>query len=236
MKYLMVLSVILVSTITTTAQDFRDKRVVVVEGVAEAIIEPDEAVVSLGVVTEGKDVHEVKAENIAGVQQLIGTLTRRGILMKDIKTSTLKLEPVYDYKENRNRKFVKYIMRNVITVKIRKLESLNDIISMSADNGSNVIESIRFVVSNREAILDSLRIEAAKSAKIKADHLAAAVGAKLGNPLNISENGNGVQFNGAEYGWSQGGIVNTRMKEDGPMVSAGSIQLKSTVNATFELE
>lgn len=232
MKSMILIALMLLVSVGVYAQDFRDKRVVSVEGVAEAFVAPDRASVTLGVETEGKDAKLVKSDNDKRVRLLISSLTKLGIEMKDIQTSTLRLDPVYNYRPEGKREFIKFTMRNMVHITIRDLQKLDEVVSLSVESGGNVLDEVSFSVSNSKQLTDSLRIEAAKDAKRKAEQLAIAVGVRIGKPLSISESGN---YQPPVPMYKARGMM--AMEADGaPTISTGTMMMRSTVNATFELE
>lgn len=207
-------------------------RSVNVEGAAERRIVPDKAIIELGVETEGKDATEVKADNDKRMRSILASLQRIGIPEADIQTSMLQLNPQYSWDPNGKREFLKYVMTNKVTVTLKNLAKVQDVISKSIEQGGNTLGDISFVASNSTAIQDSLRIEAAKNAKKKASDLATAVGAKVGKPLSITEQNSyqpPVPMYRAMKAMDSGA-------ESTSTVSAGEILIRVTVSASFELE
>lgn len=221
---------LMVSPIMAQQADLR--RMVSVEGEAEAFIVPDRASVTIGVETEGSDVKKIKAENDKRVRALFTALKALGIDEKDVQTSNLQIEPVYNYRPDSKRELVKYVMRNVVHVTVRDLEKVEGVVDAGVDGGVNVLNSVEFETSKSKSIRDSLRIAAAKDAQRKAGDLATAVGAKVGKPVSISESG-GYQ---PQPMYRAKAMMMAADAESGTPVSAGQMVVRVTVNAVFELE
>lgn len=217
----------------THAQQVDLRRMVTVEGEAEAFVPPDRASVELGVETEGKDADDVKADNDKVMRQLIAELKKAGIDPLDMQTSMVALQPVYNWRQDGVREFVKFQMRNTLYVTVKDLVKLDKVMSVSIDVGGNVMQNINFTLSSAKAVRDDLRVQAARDAKRKAEALATAVGSRAGKPLTIIAN----EYNPQPYmmrDMAMGKVAN--QQEGGPTVATGQLHMRVTVNATFELE
>jgi uncharacterized protein YggE len=208
------------------------RRMITVEGEAEAFLTPDRASVMIGVETDGKDVAAIKKDNDRRVRGIFDALVKLGIDRKDIMTSDLSIQPVYNWKQDGRRELVKYQMRNVVTITVRDLAKLEDVINVGVAEGSNLLDNVSFSVSNAKAVRDSLRTAAAKDAKAKADALAGALGARATKPLSVNEHG----------GYNQPVPMYKAMRsmsaeaDGGTPVSAGQMSMRVTLSVTFEME
>lgn len=230
-------TLILLCVITTqlAAQSYDPRRTVTVTGEAETRVVPDRASVTLGVETEGKVVADVKKENDEKVRAMLKALQGIGILEKDIQTSQLSIEPRYNYKQDGTREFLGYTMRNTVFVSIKDLSKVDAVVGTSVNLGSNVLNNIDFHFSETKRVADSLRISAAKDAKVKAEALAAAVNARVTRVISLSESGY-QQPPIPMFNKAANMLMRAPMDEGGPTVSAGQLIIRSTVNAVFEVE
>ncbi|MDZ4745000.1 MAG: SIMPL domain-containing protein [bacterium] len=230
----LVTCLVLVSFATIAhAQQVDLRRMVTVEGEAEAFFAPDRASVELGVETEGKDAEDVKADNDKVMRKLIAELKKAGIDQLDIQTSMVALQPIYNWKPDGQREFVKFQMRNTLHVTVKDLAKLDAVMGVSIDVGGNILQNINFTLSTAKTVRDDLRVQAARDAKRKAEALAAAVGARAGKPLTIIANEYYPQpMMQREMMMSK----NQMADEGGPTVATGQLHMRVTVNATFELE
>src|SRR5690242_3940874 len=64
-------------------------------------VEPNIAIIYLGVVTENTNLEEAEKENTLKSQAIINGLYNLNIQKKDIQTSTYSIEPQYDYVDNK---------------------------------------------------------------------------------------------------------------------------------------
>jgi uncharacterized protein len=72
-------------------------------------------------------------------------------------------------------------------VRSRDLQDLGEVIDTAVEAGGNVVEGIRFEVSNRSRLLDQAREAAMAEARRKAEQLANAAGASIDQVLTIEE-------------------------------------------------
>lgn len=210
------------------AQD-DDRRTITMTGSAEARIDPDQVIVRVGVVTEGRTVQAAKELNDTRSRAVLTLLANNGVPARDIQTSNLSIEPVYDY-SSKSRKLLHYQMANTVTVTVRKLTSLEKILDDVLTDGANVLDNIQFVVSNQRAISDSLRIEATRNAKTKAAAVAEALGMRLGKPIVVSTEQSESFQPMVRY------TLSSRASDSSTPISAGQETITSTISITFELE
>lgn len=208
------------------------RRSIVVEGEAEANVTPDRASVIIGVETEGPDVMAMKTENDKRVKALYGALKELGIPEKDVQTSDLQIHPQYDYNMGK-RKLLKYMMRNVVYVTVRDLSKVDKVIDAAVSGGVNILDNVRFSLSNAKQIRDSLRIEAVKDAMSKASALASAAGAKAGRVMSIEEQGGGaapIQM------YRSNALVRESNDAAGTPISAGQLTIQVLITLRVGIE
>lgn len=235
MKFILTMATFTLLALHVSAQGFDNRRTVTVTGEAETRVVPDRASITLGVETEGNVVADIKRDNDKKVRAMLKSIQAIGIPEKDIQTSQLSIEPRYNYKQDGTRDFLGYVMRNTIYVWIKDLTKVDAVIGASVDQGSNVLNNIEFNFSETKRVADSLRIAAAKDAKVKAEALAGAVNARVTRVVTISESGY-QQPPIPMYNKAPGMLMRASMDEGGPTVSAGQLIIRSTVNAVFEVE
>jgi uncharacterized protein YggE len=196
------------------------------------MIEPDRAMVSIGVETEGLDVAKLKAANDQRVKAIVDGVKKLGIDAKDIQTSRLTIEPVYNYQDGRQ-ELLRYKLRNVVTIRVKDLSKVEGVVNAGVSGGSNLLNGLYFESSKEDAVRDSLRIAATKNARQRAAEMAQAAGASLGKVVSIQENVAYRPQYGAMMMKSQALMEGA---DPGTPVSAGELTIRATVNAVFEME
>jgi uncharacterized protein YggE len=169
-------------------QDSTTPRTVQVSGDGEMQVQPDTAVVRLGVQTDADTAQNALNQNNQKMQALVSSLKNAGIASKDIQTQTLRLSPRYDNGGNNNSPtLVGYTASNIVEVHTSDLKSLGSLLDDAVKAGANTIENISFEVSNPENLTDQVRQAAVENAQHKAEQLAKLTGATLGSVLEIQE-------------------------------------------------
>ena len=171
-------------------------RQVTVVGHGEVKAAPDTALISIGVETEGKTAKEALNANNTQAADIQKKLTELKIDAKDIQTSGFNIYPTYN---NNNQQITGYRVSNIVTVKIRDLTKVSGLLDQVVHAGANRIYGISFTVDNPRALLDQARTQAMQDAKARADLLAKAGGASVGEVQIITENVGSVPVPIAAY-------------------------------------
>lgn len=183
---LAVLAAVAVSPVL--AEEAKLNRLITISGQGEVRAVPDLAVVSIGVTTQGQSAREALDANTKAMNALFDMLKKAGIDTKDLATSNFSVGPRYDYGNNTQPpKVLGYDVNNMVTVTVRKIDDLGELLDVAVSSGSNTINGISFSVSKPEAMLDEARKSAVADARRKAEIYAAAGGFKLGNIVSLSE-------------------------------------------------
>ena len=158
-------------------------------GYAEAA--PDRAMVSAGVVQQGKTAREAMMGNATLMMAVFDELEAAGIPKSNITTSQLSLQPQYDYR-NRSKPTIKgYEARNTVSVKSDDLEQIGPMLDALVRAGVNNINQVQFSVKDPKAALTKAREDAIREAREKAEGMAEAAGVKLGPLMSMNENSRG---------------------------------------------
>ena len=110
---------------------------------------------------------------------------------KDIKTTNYSVYPDYDYNNGAN-KIAGFRVNVNLSVTVRDIDNVNDILDRSTSLGANSIGGIQFTVEDKKLkeLQNEARKEAIEDAKEKASQLSKLAGMNLGKIVNISENFN----------------------------------------------
>ena len=174
---------------------FADEGVISVTGIGEISAAPDTAYVSSGVTSQGATAREALDANSAAMEQLIATLKEAGIAERDIQTSNFSVNPNYVYSDARDAEGYSqppridgYQVSNTVTVRIRDLDSLGQVLDQQVSVGANTINGISFAVEDTTALEDEARKAAFADARRKAELYAETAGEDLGDVVSITEN------------------------------------------------
>jgi len=163
---------------------------IAIDGEGKITAIPDIAEISLGIETQKLKVVDAQKENTEKMNKIISQLKGMGIEAKDITTTNYSIYPRYDWLENRQ-VLQGYIVSQSVTVKIRNLDKVGDIVDQAGQLGANQVGSLNFTIDEPEALKQQAREKALQNAKEKAEALAKVAGVKLGKLVSFTESGNG---------------------------------------------
>jgi uncharacterized protein YggE len=161
-----------------------------VTGEATVSVPPDLAEIDGGVTSEAKTAREASEANNAAMGKVLQALKGAGIEEKDIQTSRLSLQPQSTPNRSGPSAIAGYRASNRVTIRVRDVTKVANVIDTLVGAGANEIGGINFVVSQASKLLDEARERAVADARRKAEIYAKAAGVTLGAPLSISEQGN----------------------------------------------
>ena len=158
-----------------------------VTGEATVQVAPDQAQIDGGVANDAKTAREASDANNAAMGKVLLALKGAGIDEKDFQTSRLSLQPQYAPNRSGPSPIVGYRAANRVTIRVRDVSKVANIIDVLVGAGANDIGGINFMVSQASKLLDEAREQAISDARRKAQIYARAAGVTLGEPLAISE-------------------------------------------------
>jgi uncharacterized protein len=163
--------------------------VISVTGEAKISAPPDLAQIDGGVTSEAKTAREASEANNAAMGKVLLALKGAGIDEKDYQTSRLSLQPQSSSKSSGPPTITGYRASNRVTIRLRDVTKVANVIDTLVGAGANDIGGINFMVSQASKLLDEAREKAIADARRKAEIYAKAAGVTLGAPLSISESG-----------------------------------------------
>ena len=162
-----------------------------VTGEANVSVAPDQAQIEAGVTSDARTAREASDANNAAMAKVLLALKGAGIEEKDYQTSRLSLQPQFAPSKVAERApgIVSFRASNRVTVRIRDVSKVANVIDVLVGAGANDIGGINFTVTQASKHLDEAREKAIADARRKAEIYAKAAGVTLGEPLSISEEG-----------------------------------------------
>ena len=158
-----------------------------VTGEGKAVGIPDVGLISLSVLSEKNTAKEVMQDNAIKMNDIIKFIKDSGVEVKDVQTSGYYLNPRYDW-QNGNRVFRGYDLTSTLSVKIRNIDKISEIIDGAVSRGANQIGNIQFIINDEAQLKNEARDKAIAQAKDKAQQIAKSVGLTLGKIVSFSEN------------------------------------------------
>ncbi|ABL98696.1 SIMPL domain-containing protein [Shewanella amazonensis] len=148
-------------------------------GVAELKVTPDTAVISVEVVSKGKDPRYVKGASDKAVAGFIKRLEAAGVKREQIESANLIINPEYKYHKDAEPQLIGYGANRRVTVRITDVSRVNEIVDSALTEGINRVGNISFELSDDSAARAKVRELAIADAKSKAESLAQGFGAKI---------------------------------------------------------
>ncbi|WP_159592804.1 SIMPL domain-containing protein [Chelativorans xinjiangense] len=208
---------------------------IMVTGEGEATVSPDMAVITFAVLREGDTARAAMDENNAAMAAVIAALKEEGVEARDLKTSGLAISPQYVYPNDSNGeekpRITGYQVTNTLTVRVRDMEKVGEVLDRSVSLGVNQGGDITFTNDDPAEALKEARTRAVEDAFSKARTLAEAAGVSLGNLLEISEQA------GARPPMPMVKAMRMEAAADSSVpIEAGENSYKVQVSVTFALE
>ena len=207
---------------------------IVVAGEGEAAVTPDLAVVTLSVLREAQTAREALDENNKATADVVAAMKEAGIESRDLQTSGLQINPRYVYPQNNAEeqpRIVAYQVTNTLTVRVRDISKVGEIIDRSVTLGVNQGGSVVFTNDDASAARTEARRRAVEDAIARARTLAEAAGVGLGPIVELSEQ----SYMQRTMPIAAGRAYRMEVQSDAVPVEAGENVYRIQVNATFEL-
>lgn len=168
------------SVVTTKADTFT------VTGEGSSTIEPDSAVVNVGVAVTAETAAAAQTQLNEKINQVIGAIKALGIQEDDIKTQNYNVNPNYDYSSPTQR-ITNYSASTTLTITVKDINKVNSVVDTATESGANQIGGVTFESQNSKKAEEEARKEAVGNAKAQAEQAARIAGFKLGRLINYSE-------------------------------------------------
>ena len=157
-------------------------------GVVEAV--PDMAVVTLGVSHQRDTARDAVAEVAVTSGAILTGLGELGITPRDMQTSNLSLSQIWDHSTSgKPAKIIGYEANNQITVRVKDLAVLGEILGHVTTKGANRFQGLRFALQNPQPHINEARRRAVADGQARAELYADAAGVALGDLIEIREMG-----------------------------------------------
>lgn len=201
-----------------------------VTGQASVPAIPDMATLRLAVITEDRTAGAALADNTERMQAVLSELQGFDIAPRDLQTSDLSLSPIYEQGNDfrtQPRRVVGFRAQNALTVRVRDLERLGEILDVSVRDGANSFGGVTFGVQAPGPLETEAREQAMTDALARARTLAEAAGVALGPIRSVTEQSGmrGPQMMRAEMAMADSAVP----------VAAGEVNMTASVSLVIEL-
>lgn len=162
-------------------------RIVAVSGQGEVQAEPDQAIVTLGVESRKPRLEDARAEVTKTIDAVLKLTRDLKLDQKYVRATRVNVQPEYNWDNNaRERNLIGYFVSRQVEVDLRDLEKLGTLLEKATDLGVNQLGDPRLESSKRRDLEREALAKAVQDARLNAETVAKAAGAKLGAARTIS--------------------------------------------------
>ena len=210
--------------------------VISVSGEGVASVAPDMAVISLTVLREARTAREALDANNEAMTDVLASMKAEGIAERDLQTGAFSIQPRWFYPANKDGqneepRITGYTVNNTLTVRIRDLSRLGDILDTSVSLGVNQGGNVVFTNDDQETIRETARLDAVAKARAKAEAMTGALGVGLGRITQISEN----SYAAPPVPMARAEMAMMAKSADSVPMASGENDYRVTVSVTWEI-
>ena len=221
-----------------------NKGYVSVSYTAEKEVSPDTVEVSISVKTDDKKSMQEAVRKNKEISDKVYSYLKSVITSANgdyVKTSNFSASPSYIYNNNK-RTLDKYNVSNNVIVHTKSIDKISTIIDNSLSLGATDVDSLNFLLSEKDTQCADLLSNAAKQARKRADIVATSVGSSVVGIKNIDTTCS--LNNSSRYPIYRNSLMMAKAESmDGATsettsvnIEAGTIKIYSNVNASFYLK
>lgn len=209
---------------------------VIVCGNARQLVQPDRAVVSLGISVVAADAAGALDQVAERSATLTAVLGRLGFAATDWVTDGVTVAEEWEWRNEANT-LVGHRASTGVTVTVRQLESIAPLLRATVDEAGGVIRQLRWEVDADHPVQHELLGRAAVDARRRAAAYASALGLELGAVELISERpiGTGGPDPAADGAMPMFAMARGKSAAPELSVSGGQIELTAEVHVRFAL-
>jgi len=194
---------------------------------------PDVVRISAGVSNRAQDANTALAENSGKMNRVAAAIRAAGVAERDVQTARISIQPHYRYPRDGEPVFTGYQASNSVTVKLRDVARLGDLLDALVAGGANQIDGPYFEVDQPQAGYDRARLSALASARERAQQYAAALGLRVRRIVSVDEGGGFRQMqHNLRMAMAEPSPV---ILDAAPPVSPGETTLRARLSVVFEL-
>lgn len=225
-KFLTSLFLLLTLTISVSFAQSGEVYTITSYGEGQVAAAPDMASIVFSVKNNASDAKTAQENNAKAANNVISAIKSQGVDSKDIKTSNYSVYPVYD---NNSRRITGYSADNSITVKIRNINKVGEIVDKALSFGANQVTSINFGISDTKNMEKQALILAIKNAKEQAEIIANSLNLSIVGVKHVNPSVRHQSFDASPMLMKSA----ARLENSSTPVESGEVSVKASVNVEF---
>lgn len=202
---------------------------IVTSASAEVRVTPDRATVSIGVQSRAATAAQASAENSRKQRAVIEAIRSKGVPQERIATSGYNVIPEtrYDREGQQAPRTTSYLVSNMVTVELHRIELVGQVIDAALGAGANQVNSLNFHVAASDSARRSALANAVTKARADAEVMARAAGGSLGELLELSST---ESYTPPPQPWA---MRMESVKADAVPIEPGEETVRATVHARW---
>ena len=181
------------NSVQTGSQSRSNRNILRVSGEGKLAVQPDQANIKLGVLTEDNELMKAQEQNAAAISNVKKALNAIGITDQQIQTSDFTIFPQYDFVDGKQI-FRGYRVEHILGITVDEIENTGLVVDTAVNNGANTIRGIHFEAENQSELYQQALSLAVMDAYKKAETIASALRVQLiSTPLSVAEGTLGME-------------------------------------------
>ena len=201
----------------------KHSKYIMVKGNAAINVKPDTAILKLSINTIGKNDVDIQSENKKIINNIVDILVKLGVNKKDIYKSNCNLKSINNNKSKNLSKTSNYMLLTIISVKVKDIDKIEEIVYEVTKDGANIDSGIEFTVSNYNKYYKEALKEAIENGNNKAKDISKSLGIDLGDVIKIDEDDDYNENN-----------INVNYVEKSNCINIDNKLIQASVNMIFE--
>ena len=231
MRKFFVLTMMLLMIWSTAHAEEIQPPTISVSGAGVVEVQPDCAIISVGVITREKNLSDVQSANARAAQSVIDSIAALGIERKDISTGSYNFNPVYRRTDDGKNILDGYKATNSVTIVVRDLRLVGKVIDAVLNHGANQIDGLRFDLRDKNSAQDEALRLAVLDARRKADVVASTLGKIIVGVRHVTINNSSVS---SPQNFKMSRAMGNAADVDTP-IEGGTLRISADVFVEFEI-
>ena len=211
----------------------RVERTITVNGSGKITGNNDIAMTTVGYSNVDKDIAKAQLDNKKVMDKVFDALKSLAIADKDLQ-SNYSVYPEYNYTQDKGQQLIGYRVSNQVSVKIRDLSKIPDVLGLVGKYGATEISGLNFTIDDPDSLKAQARDKALTDARSRALILVNSLGVKLGGVVAYNEYEGGIDYPMPLY--SSKAVVGMGVGGTAPeVVAGGSKDVTMNVSVTYEI-
>ena len=190
---------------------------------------PDAARLSVTIRTTGETASSAQKANGKPTKAVLACLDEQGVPKEQVQTTYTDLSPVWDEDDTGD----SYEMRTVLSVEGLPIDGLSTLMELLVDAGATEISGPEYYVSSYDELYQQALTDAVEATKPKAEAIASASEATLGDVVSVSE---GYQDTSLRFKNTVGAVEEATMDAGLAPIEPGEVDVEAEVTVTYALK